>query len=103
MLARQIVGRPAQIFFYNSLPAVIHLYMIRPIVQNKADSTSSETLSLSSALVKLFISAILTTPLMMLQMAFFQLISGDSQGWPTIRTMMACIVVYLIVIYAWPM
>ena len=71
--------------------------------EENIQNSSSETLSLSSAIVKLFISATLTTPLMMLQMAFFQLISGDSQGWPTIRTMMACIVIYLIVIYAWPM
>ena len=56
--------------------------------------------SFGSALFKLGTSAALSTPLMMLQMAFFQLISGDSQGWPTIRTMMACIVIYLIVIYA---
>ena len=38
MLAQQTVGRPAQIFFnnslsvYNSHSAAIHLYMIRPLV-----------------------------------------------------------------------
>ena len=29
-LARSRIDRPAQILFYNSLSAVIHLYMIRP-------------------------------------------------------------------------
>ena len=51
---------------------------------------------------KLIISATFSTPLMMLQMALFQLISGDAQGLPTARTISACVVVYLIAIYFWP-
>ena len=59
-------------------------------------------LSLSGAMFKLVISAVLTTPLMMIQMAFFQLISGDSQGLPTIRTFSVCIGLYLAFIYVLP-
>ena len=56
-------------------------------------------LSLFTMGLKLGISALCSTPLMMVQMAFFQLISGDSQGLPTIRTLLACILVYTILIY----
>ena len=58
-----------------------------------------KNLSLGSALVKLGTSATFSTPLMMLQMAFFQLISGDSQGLPTAHSMVACISVYSLFIY----
>ena len=56
-------------------------------------------LNLTSMVFKLLISALFSTPLMMVQMAFFQLISGDSQGLPTIRTLLACIFVYIALIY----
>ena len=56
-------------------------------------------LSLSSMLWKILISALTSTPLMMLQMAFFQLISGDAQGLPTFRTLISCITVYSFHIY----
>ena len=56
-------------------------------------------LSLFTMVLKLGINALCSTPLMMVQMAFFQLISGDSQGLPTIRTLLACIFVYTILIY----
>ena len=68
------------------------------------DQISNGTnLSIMQALSKLLISAAFSTPLMMLQMAFFQLISGDPQGLPTARTMLACIAVYLILIRFWPL
>ena len=50
-------------------------------------------------LTKILISALTSTPMMMIQMAFFQLISGDAQGLPTLRTLIACITVYLFHIY----
>ena len=56
-------------------------------------------LGLFSAIFKLITSALFSTPLMMFQMAFLQLISGDSQGLPTIRSFLACIAIYLILIY----
>ena len=68
------------------------------------DQISNGTnLSIMQALSKLLISAAFSTPLMMVQMAFFQLISGDPQGLPTARTMLACIAVYLILIRFWPL
>ena len=56
-------------------------------------------LSLSSMIWKIIISALTSTPLMMLQMAFFQLMSGDAQGLPTLRTLISCITVYSFHIY----
>merc|ERR1712062_127834 len=35
-------------------------------------------------------------------MAWFQLISGDAQGLPTIKTLLACIATYVLPIYFWP-
>ncbi len=54
---------------------------------------------LGKCLFNLTISAALTTPLMMAQMAFFQLISGDLQGLPTLRTLLAVIGVYCLLIF----
>jgi hypothetical protein len=65
--------------------------------------SGDKQLNISEALSKVAISAALSTPLMVLQMAFFQMISGDAQGLPTLRTMGACIIVYLALIYFQPL
>ena len=69
---------------------------------NEDQVKNGKNLSMGSALLKLGTSAAFSTPLMMLQMAFFQLISGDSQGWPTAHSMVACIAVYSLFIYSLP-
>ena len=62
-----------------------------------------KNLSLKSALLKLGTSAVFSTPLMVLQMAFFQFISGDIQGLPTAQSMVACISAYSLLIYSLPL
>lgn len=71
----------------------------RLILSDNQVKHGKDSPSALSALLKVFISAATTTPLMMIQMALFQLISGDSQGLPTIRTMLACIITYVVLIY----
>lgn len=60
---------------------------------------SARHLSISGAILKIILSGLFSTPLMMVQMALFQLISGDTQGLPTLRSMLACIVLYVAIIY----
>merc|ERR1712038_1677874 len=49
----------------------------------------------------IIINGLLCTPLMMVQMSFFQLVSGDLQGWPTkTGTMFAVISTYIVLVIA---
>ena len=58
-----------------------------------------QNLTVLSAMSKLLISAGLSTPVMMIQMAILQLVVGDSQGLPTIRSLLGVIFIYLALIY----
>ena len=52
--------------------------------------------------VGLVVTSLLSTPLMMLQMAALQLVSLDTQGMPSIRSLVAVLIIYIGVIgHSW--
>ena len=52
--------------------------------------------------VGLVVTSLLSTPLMMVQMAALQLISLDTQGMPSVRSLVAVLILYIgVVSYSW--
>ena len=52
--------------------------------------------------VGLVVTSLLSTPLMMLQMAALQLVSLDTQGMPSLRSLAAVLVIYIgATAYSW--
>ena len=50
----------------------------------------------------LVVTSLLSTPLMMTQMAVLQLISLDTQGMPSVRSLVAVLILYIgVVMYSW--
>ena len=54
--------------------------------------------SMFKQIIGLLITSLLSTPVMMIQMALLQLLSMDTQGMPSIRSLIAVLVIYLAVI-----
>ena len=53
-------------------------------------------------LMGLVVTSLLSTPLMMLQMATLQLISGDTQGLPSVNSLLAVLIIYSAVVgWSW--
>ena len=48
--------------------------------------------------VGLLLTSLLSTPLMMLQMAVLQVLAGDSQGLPSLNSLLAVLLIYSAVI-----
>ena len=52
--------------------------------------------------VGLVVTSLLSTPLMMVQMAALQLVSLDTQGMPSVRSLVAVLILYIgVVSYSW--
>ena len=50
----------------------------------------------------LVVTSLLSTPLMMTQMAVLQLVSLDTQGMPSVRSLVAVLILYIgVVMYNW--
>lgn len=60
--------------------------------------TMKSQTSLFKQMLGLVITSLLSTPVMMVQMAVLQLVSLDTQGMPSIRSLIAVLVLYLAVI-----
>ena len=60
--------------------------------------TMKSQTSLFKQIIGLVLTSLLSTPVMMLQMAILQLVSLDTQGMPSIRSLIAVLVLYLGVI-----
>jgi len=64
---------------------------------------SSTTRSCSSLARGFLVTVLMSTPLMMVQMALLQLVTGESQGLPTARSLLAAIFLFSsVTAYHWP-
>ena len=82
----------------SASPAATFQFLFRKTVVDPSLKSKTGSPSFSKMLYGIVLNGLLSTPIMMVQMSLFQLISTDVQGYPTIKSLAAIIAVYLLAI-----
>ena len=89
------------ISFFVLISATFQL-LLRVLILNKdkGDKRGGTSITIAQIAMGLLLNALLATPIMMVQMALLQLISGDTQGLPSNNSLFAVLAIYSLAVAA---